>query len=193
MPSLPQVNNTHTPPHPHDAYMIIANTFSKVCTTVGIRPDMFAFTSSPVGPLLLGIHHYIPEHPARSAIGDAQTLSSSHNHLALFKVPQILMLEHSSSFQHINFKNWLITCCLIYPNLDRFQYNKFIHFTCRWFWWYGWLCIMPSCPYAGLSICSWFNVQSYAWSNGTVVSKHLFLFYGPHTEILFVFVFEVVQ
>lgn len=60
------------------------------------------------------------EHLTPCCSGDTLTQSSNHQNLILVKVAQILTLVFSC-FQHIDLKNWLFTCCLIYLTLWQMQ------------------------------------------------------------------------
>lgn len=70
------------------------------------------------GHLLGHTNHFILGTPYKTCyFGISLTQSFSHHNLLFIKVTQIFTLAHFSCFEHINFKKWLFTCCLIFLTL----------------------------------------------------------------------------
>lgn len=71
-----------------------------------------------LGPPFVGTDYCVSGTSYKACrVADALTQTSSHHNLALVRIGLIFMLEDFSCFQHINFKNYLFTCCLIYATL----------------------------------------------------------------------------
>ena len=79
-----------------------------VCLLPIVHPAAISFPGT--GPAIRDI-----KNPVWYKITQTLTQSSSHHNLALVKITHTLTLAYFSWFQHINFKNWLFTCCIIYP------------------------------------------------------------------------------